>query len=94
MLYTILSVHAVAIAEIKKQTCTRHCRISCFSDRLAEFLAIAVQQLDRRMQNPPLRQDIVDKFKIRQRRRAEDSTNSTEPDSLVLQYLRESFSLR
>ncbi len=27
---TILSVHAVAIAEIKKQTCTRHCRISCF----------------------------------------------------------------
>ncbi|CKJ77737.1 Uncharacterised protein [Neisseria meningitidis] len=38
MLYTILSVHAVAIAEIKKQTCTRHCRISCFSDRLAELI--------------------------------------------------------
>nr|CCA45128.1 hypothetical protein NMALPHA522_1587 [Neisseria meningitidis alpha522] len=36
--YTILSVQAIAIAEIKKQTCTRHCRISCFSDRLAKLI--------------------------------------------------------
>ncbi len=46
-----------------------------------------------RMQNPPLRQEIVDEQKSGQGDEAADSTNSTEPIHSVLQHLRESFSL-
>lgn len=46
MPYTILSAQAIAIAKIKKQTCTRHCHISCFSDRLAELINVWSKWMD------------------------------------------------
>lgn len=46
MLYTILSVKAMARAEIRKQMWVIHCHMICFSDRLAALRKVCSRWME------------------------------------------------